>query len=37
MAVFTDAIPVSPDLASLCVGLFREGELFGRFHKEELR
>lgn len=28
ITVFTDAIPVSPDLAPLCVGLFREGELF---------
>jgi tellurite methyltransferase len=31
ITVFTDAISVSPDLAPLCVGLFREGELFERY------
>jgi tellurite methyltransferase len=31
ITVFTDAIPVSPDLAPLCVGLFREEELFERY------
>ena len=31
ITVFTDAIPAPPDLAPLCVGLFREGDLYKRY------
>lgn len=36
ITVFTDAIPVSPDLEPLSVGLFREGELFERYSEWEV-
>ncbi|VFQ45399.1 methyltransferase domain-containing protein [Desulfoluna butyratoxydans] len=35
ITVFTDAIPAPPDLAPLCVGLFREGELYERYSEWE--
>ena len=31
IAVFTDRIAPPPDLEAFCVGLFREGELFGHY------
>jgi tellurite methyltransferase len=31
ITVFTDAIPAPPDLAPLCLGLFREGELYEQY------
>ncbi len=35
ITVFTDTIQAPPDLAPLCVGLFREGELFQRYAEWE--
>jgi tellurite methyltransferase len=31
ITVFTDSIPAPPDLASLCIGLFCEGDLYERY------
>lgn len=35
ITVFTDAISAPPDLAPLCLGLFREGELFEKYSRWE--
>lgn len=36
ITVFTDDIPAPPDLAELCLGLFREGELYAMYSEWEI-
>ena len=36
ITVFTDTVPAAPDLAPLCLGLFREGELYDRYSGWEI-
>jgi tellurite methyltransferase len=36
ITVFTDDIPAPPDLADLCLGLFREGELYAKYSEWEI-